>query len=436
MKDGQELLSEYLRTGSEAAFREVVNRYLNFAYSVALRLVGGDTLLAEDVAQTVFINLARKAGDFSSAVSLGGWLHEHTFHVATKAVRSEKRRQAREQEAARMSTLQENTGLNMAQVGPMVHEAIRQLGTEDRAAILLRFFEQLDFRAVGQALGSTEDAARMRVNRALGKLHGLLNQRGIALSAGALAAGLAAEAVTAAPAGLASTIAGTALASAASTGTTMTAFKLMTMTKLKLAIVGTVAAAAVAAPLIVQHQSLSKLREENQGFRRQQSQVAELAAENQRLSNLVATGNRSQALPQDQVRELMKLRAEIGSLRQQSKQLTQLQEENRQLRAQQAPALQQGLASFQRALTPEEARNTCLNHLRQIDGAIQQCALENKLSDRDVVTAEQILPYLKDPDSVLRCPSGGTYTFGPVTSVPACSISGHALPTAAGSESR
>ena len=429
MKDGQELLAEYRRTGSEAAFREVVQRYLNFVYSVALRLVGGDTLLAQDVAQTVFMNLARHAEGFSSAVSLGGWLHEHTFHVATKAARSEKRRQAREQEAARVSTLRENTDLTMAQLGPILHEAIRQLGAEDRAAILLRFFEQRDFRAVGQVLGSTEDAARMRVNRALEKLHGLLNKRGVALSISALAAGLTTEAVTAAPAGLASTIAGTALASAATSGTALTAVKLMTMTKVKFAIVGTIAAAAIAAPVIVQHQSVSRLREENRVLQEQQSNVSQLVSENERLSNLVAQANGAPAPEPDQGRELLRLRGEVTSLRQQTKELALLQKENRELRTRQMAIPPQAPAPRQAPLTEDAARDACLNQLRQIDGAIQQYALELKLSDNDRVTAEQIMPYLKNADAVLHCPSGGTYTFGPVSDIPVCSVPGHALPT-------
>jgi len=258
MKHGQELLAEYLSTGSEAAFRQVVQRYLNFVYSVALRLVGGDSLLAGDVAQTVFIDLARSAGGFSNAVKLGGWLHEHTFHAATKAARSEKSRQARELEAVRMSTLQENSSL--AQLGPSLHEAIRKLDAEDRSAILLRFFEQRDFRAVGQALGSTEDAARMRVNRALGKLHGLLKRQGMALSATALAAVLTAEAVTAAPAGLVSTISAAALASVGTTGTALTALKLVSVTQLKFAMIATLSVVAAAAPLVLQHRSVSRLR--------------------------------------------------------------------------------------------------------------------------------------------------------------------------------
>ena len=79
-------------------------------------------------------------------------------------------------------------------------------------------------------------------------------------------------------------------------------------------------------------------------------------------------------------------------------------------------------------LTEEEARNVCINNLRQIDGAIQQCALENKLTTNDTVTAEQLQPYLKRIPEVLSCPSGGSYTFGSVTQLPSCSIAGHAFP--------
>jgi RNA polymerase sigma factor (sigma-70 family) len=326
LKDGRELLAEYLSTGSETAFREVVNRYLNFVYCVALRLVEGDTLLAQDVAQTVFINLARKASGLSSAVSLGGWLHEHTYHVATKAVRSERRRQAREKQALETTLVQDNSAGNLAQVGPVLHEAIRQLGTEDRAAILLRFFEQQDFRTVGQALNTSEDAARMRVNRAVEKLQSLLKRRGVALSTAALATGLAGEGLTAAPAGLATLIAGTALASLATGGTTLSGFGLMTLTKLKLAILAAVAA-GMAAWLAIELRSVSGLREENQSLQQQLGRIAQLAAENQRLSNMVVQAESAQSHSQDQLRELLRLRGEVGLLRQQSKEMAKVQHE-------------------------------------------------------------------------------------------------------------
>ncbi len=256
MTDSQKLLAEYVTKGSEAAFRELVARYINLVYSTALRLVGGDTQLAEDVTQTVFISLARKARGLSSEVMLGGWLHQHTYHVATRAVRSERRRLSREREAVEMNTLQDDSGASLRQVAPILDEAITQLGSEDRTAILLRFFEQRDFRAVGEAMGSSEDAARMRVNRALEKLHSLLKRRGVTLSAVALGTALGAGAVNAAPAGLATTISTAALAGAmAGTGTTLTITKLITMTKLQAVIIGAVLVGGVATTLVIEHQA-------------------------------------------------------------------------------------------------------------------------------------------------------------------------------------
>jgi len=275
------LLAEYAKNGSESAFRELVARYINFVYSTALRLVAGDTHLAEDVAQTVFIGLARKGPTLSTGVMLGGWLHQHTFHVATRAMRTERRRQSREREAMEMNTLNDDSRANLRLIAPMLDEAITRLGSEDRSAILLRFFEQRDFRAVGEALGSNEDAARMRVNRALEKLHSLLKQRGVSLSAAALGAVLTADVVTAAPAGLAVTISSVALTGAATgTGTTLTFLKLMTATKLTLGISALVIAGATTA-LVVQHQAQIELRKENQSLRQQ---MARLQTENERFS--------------------------------------------------------------------------------------------------------------------------------------------------------
>jgi RNA polymerase sigma factor (sigma-70 family) len=331
MTDSQKLLAEYARNGSESAFRELVARYINLVYSTALRLVGGNTQLAEDVAQTVFIGLANKGRTLSREVMLGGWLHQHTYHVATRAVRAERRRQYHEREAVEMNTLQNDSGADLRQVVPILDEAITQLGREDRTAILLRFFEQRDFRSVGEVLGSNEDAARMRVNRALDKLHSLLTHRGVTLSAAALGTVLTTGVVTAAPAGLAVTVSSVALAGAAAgTGTTLTLLKLMASTKLKLGLASLVIAGA-ATTLAIQHQSQTKLREENVSFRQQ---IARLKADNENLSNLAARAMKPALLPGDGSNELLRLRGEVGMLRQQTNELGRLRQENRKLLSQ------------------------------------------------------------------------------------------------------
>jgi RNA polymerase sigma factor (sigma-70 family) len=212
MTDSHTLLSQYARTGSESAFRELVSRYIDLVYSTAFRLVDGNVESAQDVAQTVFVALADQARTLPKDVMLGGWLHLRTRFAAGKLMRSERRRQLRERQAAEMNAIEDHSESNLAQVAPVLDEAIGQLDAEDRTAILLRFFERNDFRSVGEALGTSEDAARKRVDRALDKLHVLLKHRGATLSVAGLGTALATEAVTAAPAGLAASISAATIA--------------------------------------------------------------------------------------------------------------------------------------------------------------------------------------------------------------------------------
>ncbi len=273
MTDSQQLLAEYRQNGSDAAFRELVTRYVDLVYSTALRLVEGDTHRAEDVAQTVFVDLARKAQTLPHEVRLGGWLHRDACLVAGHTMRAERRRQSRERQAVEMNVLQNHSDADFSQVAPLLDEAIDELEEADRTAILLRFFEQQDFRAVGQALGSNEDAARMRVTRALEKLHTLLTHRGVTLSAAALGTALATEAVTAAPAGLAGSLAATALATTAAATATATAgatatvtaaaTKAIAFTALQKAAIATLIAAAVGTGIYEVRQAAQR-RESNQ----------------------------------------------------------------------------------------------------------------------------------------------------------------------------
>ncbi len=320
MTEHSTLFAEYVASGSEQAFRELVARYLDLVYSTAVRLVSGDTHRAQDVAQTVFVDLARKAPALPRDVMLGGWLHRHTCFVASKIMRGERRRQFRERQAVEMNALQDHSEVNLTEVAPLLDEAINQLGAQDRTAIVLRFFEQRDLCAVGETLGSSENAAQKRVTRALVELRGLLKRHGVTSSAVALGTVLASEAVSAAPVGLATAISNAALAGAtAGTATTLTLVKIMTMTNLKLGISALVIAGAATA-LVLQHQTQTTLREENESL---QQQITQLQSENRRFSNLVAQADSSQSLADDQRTELLQLRDEVTRLRADSQELAQ-----------------------------------------------------------------------------------------------------------------
>jgi RNA polymerase sigma factor (sigma-70 family) len=325
MTPDAELLRHFAATNSEDAFAELVKRHVNLVYSAARRQVNGDEHLAKDVAQTVFTDLAQKAGSLARRESLTGWLYTSVHFAAAKIIRGENRRRGREEKFMRETISENAPETDWQKIRPALDDAMHDLKESDREAILLRYFENRQFAEVGAKLGLNENAARMRVERALEKLRGILTKRGLT-TATALASAISANAVQVAPAGLAATLTTTSIATVG-TGT-FTLLKIMTATKLKLGLSAILVASAATA-LVVQHQTQNTLRGENQSL---QQQIAQLKTDNANFSNPLANVGDSKKLPDDQFNELLKLRGEVGVLRRQVAGLGKLREENQQLR--------------------------------------------------------------------------------------------------------
>jgi RNA polymerase sigma factor (sigma-70 family) len=210
-----ELLRQYSANHSEEAFAVLVQRYLNLVYFAALRRTNGDTHLAEDVTQRVFAALAADAVSLQRHAVLTGWLYVTTRHAAANAMRSEQRRLERDQEVHAMQENQTTPDLeaDWNQLRPQLDGAIDELSEPDRLAVLLRYFENRPFAEIGAALRVSEDAARVRVDRALDKLRALLVRRGITSTAAALGLALSSQSALAAPPALAASVTGFALTS-------------------------------------------------------------------------------------------------------------------------------------------------------------------------------------------------------------------------------
>ncbi len=250
-----ELLRRYAVDGSESAFTELVRQHIDLVYSAALRQVNGDASAAQDVTQAVFADLARKARRLAGHTSLSGWLYTSARYEAAKSRRAELRRHAREQASHAMNQLlqTDETPDNWNEMRPVLDDVMHELNETDREAVLLRYFERKPLAEIGSKLGLTENAARMRVDRALEKLRAGLSKRGVTSTVAALALALSGRAVTAVPGALIPQVSASALSAAtAGTGVAAGLASYMGSAAFKW-LAGAVALACMTATLVIHH---------------------------------------------------------------------------------------------------------------------------------------------------------------------------------------
>jgi RNA polymerase sigma factor (sigma-70 family) len=205
--DDFELLAEYARGESEAAFATLLARYVNLVYSAAVRYCGNPHH-AEEITQAVFVILARKARSLRRGTVLSGWLYQTTRLTAANFVKGEMRRVRREQEAQMQATLNEpDEDAAWEQLAPLLEDAMGRLGEIDRNAVVLRFFQNKSAREIAAALKVNEAAAHKRVARALEKLRVFFARRGVTLTTALIAGAVSANSIQAAPVGLTISIA-------------------------------------------------------------------------------------------------------------------------------------------------------------------------------------------------------------------------------------
>lgn len=323
------LLARYVRHDAEEAFTEIVQRHVALVYSAALRQVRSPQL-AEEVAQSAFLKLAHHAHQLAPDTVVSAWLYQVTRREAIDVVRREARRQLREQVAFEMNAMNATTA-DWTQIEPVLDEAMHALEETDRAAVLLRYFENKSLQEVGQTLGTSDDAAQKRVSRAVERLREFFSKRGVTVGASGLALIISANAVQAAPAGLAITI---STAAAVSVGTTVaatavtTTTKTIAMTTLQKTLVAAALVAAVGTGIFETHH-VWPLRNQVRALRRQQAplfaQIDQLTRERDDALAAQAALQRDNETLRQTAAEVPKLRGEVARLRAAEPQIGQAQ---------------------------------------------------------------------------------------------------------------
>ena len=175
--DDHELLLAYVQ-GNERAFQALVEKYFRMVFATAARQTG-DFHLAEEVSQTVFLILSRKARGFSSRASVGGWLIQTTRFVCKDAIKMRWRRQQHEQELEAGMQPPLDTRSEPGVLEALLDEALLTLKAEEHAGIFARFVEGKNFKEIGEMLAISEDTAQKRISRSLDKLRSFMVKRGV-----------------------------------------------------------------------------------------------------------------------------------------------------------------------------------------------------------------------------------------------------------------
>lgn len=312
-----ELLTRYTRHRAEDAFAELVRRHLDLVHSAALRQVRSPQL-AEEVAQSTFLKLAQHARQLAPDTLLSAWLYQVTRREAIDVVRREARRQLREQIATELNAMNATTA-EWTHIEPLLDDAMAALDETDRAAVLLRYFENKSLREVGAALGASENAAQKRLARAVEQLREFLARRGVTVGTGGLAITVSANAVQAAPVGLAAAI----LSATAFTGTafltttTASTTGALAMTTLQKTLLTTALVLAVGSAVNESRKS-SALNSELAAQHEQHALLSRQLAQSNRDRDEAQRGAAAlQSRNQRDAAELLRMRGEVARLRRQ-----------------------------------------------------------------------------------------------------------------------
>jgi RNA polymerase sigma factor (sigma-70 family) len=332
MQSDAQLLREYADRGSDWAFTELVRRHTDLVYSAAIRQAGSPDL-AQDAAQRVFISLACKASSLVARMeghaSLAGWLYQSTRFETMNLMRGERRRVERETQSARESEAAGSDAPEWDRVSRVLDGAMAELNDSDRNILLMRFFKNLSYEAVGATLGLGANSAQQRVIRALERLRKTLVRHGVTTTSGALSIALQVEGIQAAPVGLSGILSASALLAKAALPTAAAGLATQTLAMTTVQKTIAVAVFAIAAATSVYEARQARNWRHQVGMLQQElmplaGEIEQLRQERDAAKREMALAAAGQTNATDTQSEILRLRGEVGRLRNRTQELGKL----------------------------------------------------------------------------------------------------------------
>lgn len=262
MKDPENHLLAYVRSGDEAAFAKVVEAYSSLVYGTAYRKTR-NVQMAEEITQNVFVLLACKAEKLVSRSSLGGWLHRSAVLDSQNLLRSEAARQRRTEQWKEEADLA--SGQNIELFFERVDDALSRLSESDRMVVIMRFYEEKEFREIGAKVGKSAVAVQKKIRRALDKLNRSLTAKGATFSLATIGMLLSSELAKASPLASSALISAKAITATtnASSGSFLTLFRIMTKSKITVVSIAILSPMTGVGAFLFQHHQTSHLKEES-----------------------------------------------------------------------------------------------------------------------------------------------------------------------------
>ncbi|HEY1629120.1 MAG TPA: sigma-70 family RNA polymerase sigma factor [Tepidisphaeraceae bacterium] len=152
MTPDHQLLEQFVAENSQAAFRQLVERHSHWLYSVCQRRLG-DSALAEDATQAVFLALAKRAPQLLREKTISPWLHQAAKFCASNLLRAQSRRRRHEREAAIMKANQSSGDSQWRQIEMDLEPALDRLAARDRAPFCCGFMSRKVMRKLPRRWG-------------------------------------------------------------------------------------------------------------------------------------------------------------------------------------------------------------------------------------------------------------------------------------------